>query len=81
MSKDKKRRKKMINSTTMELPKKAVALHALPRPRDRYRGIRATIPRTRNDISQMRGKPSAKSTVQMLLTMVGRKQAASRSTL
>jgi hypothetical protein len=43
MSKDKKRRKKIINSTTTELPKKAVALHALPRPRDRYRGTRATI--------------------------------------
>jgi hypothetical protein len=43
VSKDKKRRKKIINSTTTELPKKAVALHALPRPRDRYRGTRAII--------------------------------------
>jgi hypothetical protein len=44
MSKDKKRRKKIINSTATELPKKAVALHALPRPRDRYRGRRVHPP-------------------------------------
>jgi hypothetical protein len=45
----------MINSTTTELPKKAVALHALPRPRDRYRGTRATIA-LMSRLSQLRGR-------------------------